>query len=271
MSDEISYLDFEITVDKAAKNEYLVCARSGDGKAEIRFTNPFNDDKRALISATLTKAALRSSAKVRSSSAPEVKKMKEVGAVLFDQAITGAVRDFYYKCQGEADRQSKGIRWRLALDSSVGDLPWEFLYAQDEFLALNPRSPIVRYIECPGWIAPLKAEHPLRLLVVIASPSDEVPLDTAAEKSRITKALEQLIAQGTVDVTYIEGPDTWKRLCDTLLPNRTHILHFIGHGAFDDQNGEGVLVMEDSEGKAGRVSTASVCACWCRARRACDW
>src|SRR5439155_27058566 len=41
----------------------------------------------------------------------------------------------------------------------------------------------------------------------------------------------------------------------TLLPNRTHILHFIGHGAFDDQNGEGVLVMEDSEGKAARIDS----------------
>ena len=58
---------------------------------------------RALIDATLTKVALRSSAKVRSSSAPEVKKMREVGSALFEQAITGQVREFYYKCQGQVN------------------------------------------------------------------------------------------------------------------------------------------------------------------------
>ena len=255
MNDEIEYLDFEISVQKAGENEYLVRAQSGDGEAEVRFISPFNEDKRALIDATLTKVALRSPAKTRSSSAPEVRKMKEVGATLFEHAITGAVREFYYKCQGQADQQGKGVRWRLSLDSSVDDLPWEFMYLQDEFLALNPRSPVVRYIKGAARVVPLKAELPLRLLVVIASPSDEVPLDTSAEKERIAAALQPLTAQGMIEVTYIEGPDTWERLLEALLPNRTHILHFIGHGAFDEDMGEGVLVMEDAEGRATRIDS----------------
>jgi tetratricopeptide (TPR) repeat protein len=255
MSNEIDYVDFEITVQKAGQDEYIVRAESGEGEAEARFINPFNEDKLALIDATLTKVALRSSARVRSSSAPEVRKMREVGAALFEQAITGPVREFYYKCQGHADQQGKGIRWRLALDTSVGDLPWEFMYLQDEFLALNPRSPIVRYIKGAARVAPLKAEHPLRLLVVIASPSDETPLDAATEKSRIETALKPLTTKNLLDVTFIEGPDTWERLIDALLPNRTHILHFIGHGAFDEKNGEGVLVMEDAEGKGARIDS----------------
>lgn len=255
MSDEIKYLDFEVTVQKTGENEYIVRAESGEGEAEGRFVSPFNEDKRALISATLTKIALRSSAKTRSSSAPEVKKMKEVGTVLFENVINGPVREFFNRCQGLADQDGKGIRWRLSLDPSVGDLPWEFMYLQDEFLALNPRSPIVRYIKGAARVAPLKGEHPLRLLVVIASPSDEVPLDTTAEKERIAAALQPLTSEGRVDVTYIEGPNTWERLIEVLLPNRTHILHFIGHGAFDEDNKEGVLVMEDADGKAVRIDS----------------
>lgn len=255
MSDEIGYLDFEISVQKAGENEYLVRAHMGDDEAEVRFISPFNEDKRALIAATLTKVALRSSAKTRSSSAPEVRKMKEVGATLFEHAITGPVREFYYKCQGHADQQGKGLRWRLSLDTSVDDLPWEFMYLQDEFLALNPRSPVVRFIKGAQRVAPLKAEHPLRLLVVIASPSDEVPLDACAEKERIAAALQPLTKQGMIEVSYLEGPDTWERLLEELLPNRTHILHFIGHGAFDEDMGEGVLVMEDSEGRAQRINS----------------
>lgn len=255
MSDEVEYLDFEVTIRKAGTDQFLLRAESSNGQAEVLFNNPFNEDKRALIDATLTKVALRSSAKVRSSSAPEVKKMKEVGAVLFDQAITGPVREFFYKCQGQADQQGKGIRWRLALDPAIGDLPWEFLYLQDQFVALNPRSPVVRYIKGAARVMPLKAEHPLRILVVIASPSDVPPLDTQAEKERINASLQPLTSQGLVDVTFIEGPDTWERLMDALLPNQTHILHFIGHGAFDEKNREGVLLMEDADGLTAKIES----------------
>ncbi len=255
MSDEISYLDFEMTVEKAGKDKYLIRAESADQTAEVSFTNPFNEDKRAIINATLTKAALRRTAKTRGSSAPEVQQMKKFGAVLFEHAIRGPVRDFYDKCQSQADNDRKGIRWRLALDRSVDDLPWEFLCLRDQFLALNPRSPIVRYIKPDTWIAPLASEHPLRLLVVIASPGDEVPLDTDAEKERITAALKPLTDKGQVRVSYIEGPNTWEQLINKLLRNDTHILHFIGHGAFDQKNSNGVLVMEDIDGKAMRIDS----------------
>lgn len=255
MSDEIKYLDFEITVQEAGENRYKVTARSGKDKAEIEFTNPFNEDKRALIGATLTKIALRSSARVRSSSAPEVKKMKEVGSTLFEHAITGPVREFYNKCQGQADAQGKGIRWRLTLDPSVSDLPWEFLCLQNRFLALHPRSPVVRYIEGAEPVATVKGEHPLRVLVVIAGPNDVAPLDTEAEKERINAALEPLVKKGLVDVELIEGPDTWENLMKRLRPNKTHILHFIGHGEFDEKNGEGVLIMEDADSNAMRIDS----------------
>src|SRR6266550_1298287 len=106
MSDEIKYLDFELTVEKVGQ-EYIVRAESGDGKAQTTFTMPFNEDQNALIEATLTKCALRSRSITRSSSAPEVKKMKDVGATLFEHAINGPVREFYYQCQGQAGLQSK--------------------------------------------------------------------------------------------------------------------------------------------------------------------
>jgi hypothetical protein len=179
--------------------------------------------------------------------------MKEVGATLFEHAITGPVREFYYKCQGQADQQGKGVRWRLSLDPSVGNLPWEFMYLQDEFLALNPRSPIVRYQRGPR-VRRREAEHLLRVLVVIASPRRNTAR-YGAEKQRIHDALLPLDHAGSGDVGIIEGPDTWERLINKLLPNQTHILHFIGHGAFDEDNSEGVLVMEDADGKAVRIDS----------------
>jgi len=255
MSDEIKYLDFEITVHEIGKNQFQVTARSGKDTAEMAFTNPFNEDKRALIGATLNTIALRSTARVRSSSAPEVKRMKEVGATLFQHAITGPVREFYNKCQSQADTQGKGIRWRFTLDPSVSDLPWEFLCLQDRFLALHPRSPVVRYIKGGEPVATVKGEHPLRVLVVIAGPKDVAPQYTEAEKIRINAALEPLVKEGLVDIELIEGPDTWETLMKKVRPNQTHILHFIGHGEFDEKNGEGVLIMEDADSNALRIES----------------
>ena len=263
MSDEISeikYLDFEISVQQVEGDEYVVRAKSGKGKAEMRFTNPFNEDKRKVIRSALTAAALRSASakrktKMRGAAAPEVREMKDFGTLLFQEAVGGPVRDFYQKCQAQADRDGAGMRLRLTLDQSVDDLPWEFLVLNDDFMALNPRSPVVRYIAGAASCSLVKVEYPLRLLIVIAKPADEVPLDTDAEKESITAALKPLTDQGVVHLTFIEGNNTWKKLMDALLPNRTHILHFIGHGTFDEKNNEGVLIMADEEGKTELVDS----------------
>ena len=255
MSDEIQYLDFELTIKKTGKDRYVMRAEFGDQTVEAPFVNPFNNDKQEIISSTLTAAALRRTARTRAASAPEVARMKDFGGTLFENVIAGSVDEFLTRCRDEAAKERKGIRWRLALDPSLEELPWEFLCDRDRFLALDPRNPIVRYIKPDTWVAPLKAEHPLRLLVVIASPKDEVPLDTDAEKERILGALKPLVEKGQLQISIIEGPESWERIIDTLLPDETHILHFIGHGAFDDRNQQGVLVMEDSDGNALRINS----------------
>ncbi|HEY6047140.1 MAG TPA: CHAT domain-containing protein [Pyrinomonadaceae bacterium] len=261
MSDEISeikYVDFEISVRQEAADEYVVRAKSGRGKAEIRFANPFNEDKRKVVRSTLTAAALRSSSaksKMRGAAAPEVREMKAFGNLLFQEAVSGPVREFYQKCQSQADREGAGMRLRLTLDPSVEDLPWEFLCLNDDFMALNPRSPVVRYIEGAAACSLVKVEYPLRVLVVIAKPADEVPLDTDAEKESITAALKPLTDQGVVHLSFIEGNNTWGKLMDALLPNRTNILHFIGHGDFDETSNEGVLIMADEDGKTEVVDS----------------
>lgn len=256
MSEQIDYLDFEVNIDKADTGDYVVRIASMGGRMEIPFTDPFTGDKRMIVRQTLTAAALRSSARVRSSSAPEIKTMKELGYTLFDNVVREQVREFYYQCLGQANQQGKGLRLRLVIDPALSDLPWEFLSTpQNEFLALDPKTPIVRFIELPTPSVPLKTELPLQILVVIASPHDQIPLEVDVEKTRIASALNPLQEQGLVKVSYIEGPDTWPRLIDALRPNETQILHYIGHGTFDEKNQEGVLVMEDDEGSSKYISS----------------
>jgi hypothetical protein len=172
--------------------------------------------------------------------------MKEFGSMLFDNVLHDRLKFYFIAWDRHTLPKVCACGYPL---TSLNDLPWEFLYApQKEFLGLDPHTPIVRFIELPTPTVPLKVDLPLSILVVIASPKDLVPLDVEAEKARIAAALDPLQAQGYVRVSYLEGPDTWTRLIDALRPNQTHILHFIGHGGFDEANTEGVLLMEGVDG-----------------------
>src|SRR5690349_13828963 len=253
MGDEIKYLDFEVAIKKDG-DEYLVQAKSGKGKAQTRFANPFNDEKRKLIRSTVTKAVRSANAQrigeADGSPLPELRDMKSFGSLLYSEAINGPVSDFYKKCAKQSDR----IRLRLTVDQSLDDLPWEFLCTNDDFIALNPDTPVVRYIEGTEPCSLVNVEYPLRVLVVIAKPADLIPLQTDDEKNSILSALKPVIDQGLVKLNVIDGNDTWEKLIAELRPNRTHILHFIGHGTFDE-NGEGVVLMTDSEGMSVAVDS----------------
>jgi CHAT domain-containing protein len=256
MAEQKDYLDFEISIHRAGDGSYHAQVAALGARAENNFSDPFSQDKRQLIRQTLTTSALRSSARVRSSGVAEIKAMRDVGRSLFDQVIQGQVREFYYQCLGQATEKQRGLRLRLVLDPSLQALPWEFLCSpEQEFLGLDPQTPIVRFIQQRTLISPLRAELPLRVLVVIASPSDQLPLDTAAEKARIETALSGLEQRGLTRVTYLEGRDTWSRLIDILREDDTHILHFIGHGAYDETRNEGVLVMENEIGESKLVGS----------------
>ncbi len=258
MAEMQAYLDFEIRISRSSEGLYEATA-SGEGcRARARFADPFTPDKRTIIQNTLTMAALRSSSRTRSSGGAELRSMREVGAELFNALLQPELKDAYYQVLGHATNQGKGVRLRLVLDESVSTLPWEFLCTpQQDFVNLNPETPIIRYIERPHPAPSVKIDLPLNVLVVIANPTRFSQLDAAGEKARIVQALAPLQEQGLVHVSYIEGPDTWPRLIDALRPDETHILHFIGHGtvAENSQTAEGLLVMEDLDGAAKLVGS----------------
>jgi hypothetical protein len=69
---------------------------------------------------------------------------------------------------------------------------------------------------------------------MLADPSDQARLNLAQERQRLTKALGPLEQQGIMRLRWVEG-QTIQALHYWLLQRDWHILHFIGHGAFDPQ------------------------------------
>ncbi len=170
--------------------------------------------------------------------------------------FTGGVRTCYALSQREAFHRGKGVRLKLRIQSPrLAALPWEFLYdaGQAEYVCLSSNTPIVRYLELPQPPQPLSVGLPLRILGMIASPKDLAELDVEREKQRVEKALQHLQAKGTVELTWLLG-QTWQELQRSMRFGPWHIFHFIGHGGFDPNTDEGLIALEDDEGRAQYLS-----------------
>jgi WD40 repeat protein len=147
------------------------------------------------------------------------------------------------------------VRMRLSEAPELADLPWEYLYDQtmSRFLALSQETPLVRYLDLAESVQPLKIQLPLRVLVMISSPTDYPELDSEREWTLLQQALGDLVASGQVVVERLEDA-TLATLRATLRRQDFHVLHFIGHGYFDRQIDCGVLMLEDNT-KRGRSAT----------------
>ena len=171
--------------------------------------------------------------------------------------FAGDVRACLRSAADEAKRENTGVRLRMRLaDPALADLPWEFLYnpAVNRFLALSIQSPLVRYMDLPEVIQPIAVTPPIRVLVMISSPTDYPTLDVEAEWKRLNESLADLIAAGTIAVERLDGA-TLGGLQRKLRRSQYHIFHFIGHGEFDQTLQEGVLLLERENKRGHRVGS----------------
>ncbi len=249
---EITYLDFDIEIGPAAQG-YRVAVNSPAGQSAAAFQPPFSDLE---IENFLLKLG-QGRRTMRRIDAPATEAAKAFGARLFEATFAGDTRACLRSSLDEADRQGKGLRLRLRLNDApeLADLPWEFLYypAVNRFLALSIETPLVRYLELPERIRPLAIAPPLRVLTLIASPRDQPPIDAEREWRRLNEALATLQQRGLVQVDRVEQPSL-AALQRQLRRNDYHILHFIGHGGFDEHIRDGVLLLEDDDRLGHRIS-----------------
>jgi hypothetical protein len=182
----------------------------------------------------------------------EAATLTDFGARLFSAMFHGDVLSRYAESVGMT-ADAKGLRIRLHIvPPELTALPWELLYDPEkrEFLSLSKRALITRYLHVPRPPSPLRIELPLRLLIAFASPQDLPALEVEAELTGIKKALSLPVEHNLIQFDVLEKVTT-RALRDTLL-KPCHILHFIGHGVFDE--GLGSLAFEDQHGDAELVT-----------------
>jgi tetratricopeptide (TPR) repeat protein len=255
----LTYLNFDIQIERSGDG-YVMFAESPSGEAvRMTFEPPFSD----LELENFLLRAGPSRRGVRRVDSQEVEAAKQFGQRMFNSVFSADVRGALQSSLDEARRRTDagrsrvGVRVRLRLTGApeLANIPWEYIYnsSLNRFLALSVETPLVRYMDLPERIRPVKVTPPLRIVVMIAGPRDYPRLDVQEEWDRLQVALADLRQAGLVELELLETP-TLAALQRQLRRGDYHILHFIGHGGYDHHTQDGLLVLEDEEQRGRKVS-----------------
>ena len=178
---------------------------------------------------------------------------ERLGAALAEALFGGPLGAAYEHARQRADDAGHGVRLTLSLAGAPAllSVPWEFLYQRPRFLASQRRTPLVRLLDTGTLAAPPLIDAEVRILGIVASPSDLTPLDVAGERRRVEQALAGVVTAGRLCLDWLE-PATPRSLRQALRDGSYHIVHFVGHSDFTAA-GEGVIYLENTEGTGVEV------------------
>ena len=253
MESQLTYQDFDLLIEPGTRGSYRArVLRSPAGEsAPVHFTLPFSPLE---LENLVLKVGL-GRRRTRGPGRPESAPLKEFGGKLYAAVFQDELRDILRSSLSQTRAQRIGMRLRLRLADvpELANLPWEFLYDPrlNRFLAQSRYTPLVRYLDLPDPPQPLSVTGPLRLLVVISSPSDYDALDVEQEWSLLTSALASQQEEGQIIIERL--PANMSTLRRRLRQEEFHIFHFVGHGFYKPEWGDGVLVMENRNGRSQEV------------------
>ena len=250
----MDYLDFDLALEKNAAGGYRArVLNSPAGQAVHDFALPFNDleIENFLLRIGRPRAALR---RVDS---PESEALKQFGGRLFRAVFDDEALACLRSSSDIAQEKNMGLRLRLRFVDAgeLSDLPWETLYnpALNRFLSLSRHTPVVRFLELPERVRPCLVQPPFKVLVIIASPGDYPALDVEREWVALKEAVASLEQSGRLALTRLPEASL-RALQHQLRQDSYHILHFIGHGGFNEQTQDGLLLFENEDGLGYPVS-----------------
>jgi CHAT domain len=235
----------ELTV--VLQDERTVRAQTPDGSAA--FTRLDLDDLRVRVIRLFDDW-------LRRKKVTEPRELQLFGEVLYNAILNGEVGGLFEQLLTAIGAPER-LRVQLQFDAPAGRLarlPWEFLYrpgsqtSRGFFLGTERRLVLSRYLPLrEGLLTTLQPDAgPLRILVAVASPRDQerIVVDPVVE------AISRLAAGvgATVTVLAEATADTLLDALEAATP--PHVLHFMGHGEFDEQAQRGQVALVGPGGTA---------------------
>ena len=196
-------------------------------------------------------------------SLPGSAEMMAFGGDLFQTLFQGEVRRLYDEARSR-QRQRKLDIVLTSMIPWIGEKPWEFAYdrTRESFLATEDVH-FIRNVLTAIPADPLKADAtPLRILVASAQPIGFGHLSIDEEVQVIRRGFESLIEAGLVVIETLPRA-TPEGIHAQLQTGNYDVVHFIGHGVFDEPRQEGYLVFQDARGGEFRLGRRSVRELFC--------
>jgi Tfp pilus assembly protein PilF len=242
--------NFSMRIEPAAGNSYAVSVRSPQGEGRETFQLPRIGEP--------SWAAARRRGETRDLITPLSTTLEapalDVGKELFRALFRGEIANLFHASLGSLRGRHQGLRIDVSIDPRRPELaplqksPWELLCRPEteDFLCLSRRTPVVRSLEAHRERRPAIARpRRLRILVVAASPTDCASLAVARERANLEAAWKG--QEKKVEIVFLERGGV-EEMRQALLAAPFHILHFMGHGKFDEESSEGVLFFERYDG-----------------------
>lgn len=260
---QLDYRDFEIEI-REVPGGYEVRALDPRGpRTSGRFTLPFTGETlEALLQGIENRIRydcdglreVRRKHRATRGRGLDAQGLSEAGGELFRSLLPEKVEARFRQVMGElgSSQEGDGLRLRLSFDPEqsfgvVAHLPWEILHDGREHLAQRRRFPLVRYLGT-GQSDPEPIEGAPQVLVIDAGGED---LDSAGEVRGLREAMEGLDPKA---VTWWRKPSI-EDLRFKLDRGGFHVVHFIGHGRFD-QDERGSLCFGPREKPESTVTAA---------------
>ena len=140
--------------------------------------------------------------------------------------------------------ENEGIRILLNFEQAHTEYPgypWEYLYdpRKGEYLACYPNVSLSRWIALDQPYQPLQVAFPLRMLLILSHPpGGDVWLKI------FDQALQSL--QERIDREVLIDP-SFETLQNVVANNAFHLIHYLGHGEFDQDSGSLIFTSDDGE------------------------
>jgi hypothetical protein len=192
---------------------------------------------------------------------PNADELHELGVNLFNATFPGAVRRLYDVAR--VDRARAGQRLDIVITSMinwVADKPWEFAYdpSRQSFLATEAVNFTRNVLTAVPAEEPVShPARPLRILVVVAQPIGLGLLSAEEEERVVRRGFQALEDAGLATLEFMLRARI-DELHERLRNPDIDILHFVGHGEYREDEREGYLLFENSDGGRQSVSAESL-------------
>jgi hypothetical protein len=180
------------------------------------------------------------------------------GTNLFDTLFQGDVRRLYDEARARQRRRRLDFVF-TSMIPWIAEKPWEFSYdhGRSSFLATEDIHFIRNVLTNVPADPIVSASGPLRILVASAQPVGMGRLSIDQEVAVIRRGFEPLIDAGHITVEALARA-TPSQLHGHLQTGDYQIVHFIGHGVYDEARREGCLIFVDERGNEYPVGERSV-------------